>query len=166
MNSKAQVTELYIPFVIIFVLLFGVLISFVVLDKFNDAVATEFSTEAKDIITSDSNAWSLFDYGSIILVGGIFIGLVISGFYIRTNPVFFFAFLTAFVAVMLVSPALSNVMDQVKDTDVVNDSVVVADSFPILDYVTDNFPLFMAIGGFLFILALFAKPFLFGGRQE
>ena len=163
---RGQVAELYIPFVIIFVLLFGVIISFVVLDKFNDAVATEFDTDAKDIITKGSNAWSLFDYGSIILVGGILIGLVISGFYIRTNPVFFFAFLTAFIAVMLVSPVLSNVMDQVKDDDIVTDVTNVTADFPILDYVTDNFPLFMGIGGFLFILALFAKPFLFGGRQE
>jgi len=166
MKAKGQVTELYIPFVIIFVLLFGVIISFVVLDKFNTAVASEFDTEAKDIITKGANSWSLFDYGSIILVGGIFVGLIISGFYIRTNPVFFFTFLTAFVAVMLVSPVLSNVMDQVKNDEVVTDVTNISADFPIMDYVTDNFPLFMGIGGFLFILALFAKPFLFGGRQE
>lgn len=167
MNKKGQVTELYVPFVIIFIILFGVILGFVIVNKYNDVAQTSFDQqEAKDLVTDSANAFKLFDYASLILMGGIFVGLIISGFYIRTNPVFFFVFLTAFIAVMLISPVLSNAFHFLKHSDVVNDTYVVADDFPILDYVTDNFPLFMMIGGFLFLIALFAKPFIFGGIRE
>lgn len=157
---------MYVPFVFIFVFLFAVVIGILVLQEFNTAVQSEFDTEAKEVVSDGLNAMGIFDYGSIILVGGIFMGLIISGFYIRSNPIFFFTFLVAFVVVMLVMPAMSNAFYAFKNDATISSELNVTSQLPIIDYVTDNFPFFAALGGSLFLIALFAKPFIFGGVRE
>lgn len=166
MNNKAQLLELYVPFVFIFVFLFAAIIGFYVVSEFSDATSSQFSTEANDIVTKGGNAFQILDYGSIILIAGIFMGLIISAFYIQTNPVYFMTFLVALMVVMIVSPAMSNVFNGLKSNPTINATVDTANNFPVLNYVTDNFPLFIALGGFIFIITLFAKPIFIGGSRE
>lgn len=105
-------------------------------------------------MAATGKALSILDYGAVFLLLGLFVSSIILASRIRTNPVFFPVSLLSLVIAVFVSAQLANVYASIAQTGVF---AAVANTLPFATKVLYNFPLLIGAGGFMIILALYAR---------
>ena len=118
------------------------------------------NTDQTNAFSSALTAVGNFDYFQIIILGGMIISLIVSSFYIKSHPAFFWINLILLLAGFVVVPVMSNVLTEVMDAD---DFATPSASFPITAYLRDNWPSIVAIMGFIFLVSLYGKRFFNSG---
>jgi len=116
----------------------------------SDSINTTFTGNTQGILEK-------FDLGMGFIVFGLIAFIIISGFFIRTHPIFFIGSIIMFIMFVFISSTITNTFDKIIEADNVTDS---ADSFPITVGLMRNMPVLITVVGLLFIIVLYAK---FGG---
>lgn len=162
MNNSAQVADIVTILVILVIVIISSVVGYVVLQKYNSATTNIWSNQnvSADTISKGGESFGVLDKAMLILVGGLFAGLVLSAFYVQTHPAFFIMFLLGFMIVILVVPQLSNLLTDFENDSAITSEVNVTENLPFTSHISAELPTILAVGGIIFIIALFAKPLL------
>lgn len=117
-----------------------------------NVTAADFGSVAKGIIDGQVRLFTVLDYSYIFLVGGLLVSLFLSGYFLRTHPIFAIITLITGVFAGFVSVVLTNVFHAVKD-----ELLVAADAIPITVQLASNFPLIVVVGTSLLMIGLYIK---------
>ncbi len=117
-----------------------------------------YTASGTDYTVYGDRTFSSLNYGSLILIIGMGIGLVITGLYIQTHPVIFVVYLIIFMFVVMMSGPMTNMfMDTMQQPTL----AVAANQFDIGLLVLGNLPIFVLAFGIVAGVVIFAK--IWGG---
>jgi len=86
------------------------------------------------------------------------LAIIITGWLVGGNPIFAFIYFIVLVILVAVSAIFSFTWNKLTTTALFG--TLVADKFPAIDFILSNFPVFIAIIGFIGLMVMFAKPAL------
>jgi hypothetical protein len=109
--------------------------------------------EALNGARSVTNMWDYLIFGFFI---GLVLALIITAYFIGGNPIFLFAFFLVVVIGVVLASVLSNAWDSISSTPPLSGSLA---SFPLTNHLIQNLPIYIAVIGFIGMIAMFAKPF-------
>ena len=149
--------------IIVFFLLLSIIsvVTLVMLDEVNTDIQadTDLSNSSKNITgTITTNFPSMFDNAFITALGLLWLFSLVAGYYSRSTKVFLIIMIILILVLLGVGMLMSNVYDEfTSDTDLAS----AVNSFPMTDFVMDNFFIVIAVIGFSIIMSVY-----FGGRDE
>lgn len=147
-----------LDFIVIFVIL-GVTMLMLVLGLriYNEGFADRWPTNTVGNATRTGMLASLdvINYGMLFLAIGLIVSLIISAFFIQTHPIFLVLSVVVLLFVVVVSAPISNAFMEMATSDSLSTE---ASQYNIATHVVGNLPLIAVVGGFLVIIALYAKP--------
>ena len=112
------------------------------------------------VLEDTKNLTDRFDY----VVFGVFIGLtlaiLITSWFIPSNPIFTAIYFLVIVIGVVLAVPLSNVWEDMTTSAIFGTTI---QSFPVANNLLSNMPIYIAIIGFLGIVIMFAKPRTAGG---
>jgi len=154
MNNKGNIIDLLFIMIVVFVAVFGMVVSAL----FANIVNTSVSSMGPTINTThmERSATTVFnmDIAVIALFFGMVLASVVSAYYVGSHP-FFFIFSVVFLLIlMVIAGVLSNTVDDVMDSSSVLSGI--ADRMPYTMYVGRNLPYLMLFSFVLIGLALYA----------
>jgi hypothetical protein len=151
-SRKGNMLDLPLIIIVLFAFAFVVLISSVILDEFQDA--THDTNINQTYIDRGIDSVIMLD--SMFLVVTIMLGIAtaIMAFYIKTHPVFFAISFVLLILFTLISVFFTNTFVFIYEHDTFAD---VAPSFPLIEYIFKDLPLFIAVIGIIIMIALYAK---------
>ena len=151
-GCKGNILDIALLTVFLFAFAFIVLLSHVILDEFETAVAgTDVNTT---YIDQGQAAVGMFDAMFIFVTIFLGIAVMISAFFIRTHPI---VFVLSFILLMIftvISSFFTNTFIEIVDIEPFATAV---NSFPAMLNVMQNLPLIMTIIGVMVVIALYAK---------
>ena len=104
-----------------------------------------------------TDRWDYIVLGAFI---GLILALLITGYFVGGYPIFMFLYIGFIVAAIVIAAVLSNAWDTVTTTPIFGSAVA---SMPITAHLINNMPWYIAIAGFIGMVAMFTRPFL---REE
>lgn len=159
-SKRGQFGNIIIFGVVITILILTSLITYVVLDKYEEASSSVLTEPvAQDIIQDGGNAWAVWDYGILFVTGGLFVGMILSALFIRSHPAFTWIFIVVLMLELFMIPIMSNILYEFKESDAINDTIDVSTTFPIMNFIAEHMPLIMAFAIIVFLIVFFGKPF-------
>ena len=99
---------------------------------------------------------SRLDYVVFALLMGFTLAIIITGYLVGGNPIFAFVYFIGIVLLVITSAIFSYVWNIISTKPIFG--TLAADKFPISDFILGNFPLYIAIIGFIGMMVMFAKP--------
>lgn len=121
-------------------------------DSVHDAPA--FANVPEKVWTGAERAWTIFDYMVLLWIVGVVIAFIISLFYIRTAPLFFFIMVFTMIITITIAVMMSNVFESVVQTDTMSNLTDFENEYPVSTTVMSNYPLIilviLAIGGIVY----------------
>lgn len=156
------------------VIIFFVAILFFVSHNISNTVFTKMigtsaineSSAALSVLQSSKAATNRMDY----VVFGVFIGLclaiLITGWFIGGNPIYMAVYSLVWIFSVVMATILANTWETTTQASVFGTTIT---SFPIANNIMLNLPIYIAVIGFLGLVVMFAKPYLFaqgGGAGE
>ena len=122
----------------------------------NSAINSSNSTVTA-LQATQNNALNRLD----LLVGGLFIGLILSliitSWFIGGNPLFIFIYFIVIIIGVVVGAFLSNVWETMTGLAVFGSTIT---HFSVANNIMLNLPIYIAIAGFIGIIIMFAKPMM------
>lgn len=166
MNNSAQLGNIVLMGVILIGVAISVILAHIILVNFT-ASSGDLITEpvAREILTKGGNAWSVWDYGFLILTIGTFIALIVSATMIRTSPIFFFIMLLALALELFMIPSITNIFMGFTEASAINDTVVVETSYPFIFSIMKFLPFISAFAVIVFLILFFGKPYGSGNNE-
>lgn len=162
--SKGQVALDIISFsVILLVMSLSVIIGFYIIKQYKASTVDVLTNPTAAGIVDDAEGYfSTWDKAILFLVGGMGVALIVSVFYIKTHPAFFFISLISLVFALVFIPQISNVFYGVEQQQVMQD-VNVTETFPITSQVMHYLPFIAGLMAVVYLVVLFGKPYFKGG---
>ena len=96
-----------------------------------------------------------FDYIIFMLLMGFTLSIIIIGYFSGGHPLFAFVYFIALVILVAISAVFSFVWEKVSEKAIFTTTML---DFPIMDLILDNFPIYIAVVGFIGMLVMFARP--------
>ena len=160
MTKKGQLSELYI--IILLLITFSISTIFVLnfFLKFNEATSGVFVNESAAVMESTANTFTVLDNAYVFLIGGLVLALIVSAFFIQTNPIFFIVFLVGLLVTVIVSAPISNMFMNLTASEQLSNATIV---LPNTVLYTSQLPLIVMIAGIIFIIVLYAKGWFTSG---
>ena len=164
MNKKATARDV----ILIGVVVFGFGLAFFVLynvfdtavDKIVSIPVINSSPAAVEAFQSTDVVISKLDYLIFALFIGMILALIITSWFIGGEPIFMFVYFIFVVISVVVGAVLSNAWETFTGSSVFGLTIA---AFPITNHILSYLPLYMAVAGFIGIVAMFAKPYLSNG---
>ncbi len=149
--GKGTVFDIMIMAAILFLVAIGVIISHYVITQFDGAFS---SSTAISVMNSAEVAIETFNYGFVIIMGGLGIGIILLTTLLPTNPVFIIMGIILLAIFMLVFPQLSNAYwTFTQDANM----AVSAAEFPIMNHIMNALPFYMAVLGCIVLIVYYMK---------
>lgn len=98
---------------------------------------------------------SRFDYISFIMLIGLTLAIIITGWMVAGNPIFSFIYFIALIVFVVVSSILSFVWQRFTEKAIFTATLL---NFPITNFIMLHLPTYIAIIGFIGMVVIFAKP--------
>lgn len=121
------------------------------------------SAAAVTALQGSQKVTNMMDY----VVFGVFIalvlGIIITGWFIGGNPIFMGIYFLVMVIGVVLASVMSNVWETTSQSSIFGTTIT---HFPITNNLMLNLPLYIGIIGFLGLVVMFAKPYLFGGGDQ
>lgn len=115
----------------------------------------DISNTSKTMLQEQEAAYSNWGDNVFIMVLILFWAfLIITSFYIDTNPIFFFISVVLMVGVLLVGGLISNTYEDITEDDLLS---TFANDFPKINWVMENLLLVLIVIGLSTALSLYAK---------
>ena len=120
---------------------------------------SEAAMEALEGSVAVSNRMDYVVFGVFI---ALVLGIIITGWFIGGNPIYMGIYFLVVVIGVVISTVLSNTWETVSQSSIFGSTVT---HFLITNNIMTNLPLYIGIIGFVGIVVMFAKPYLFGGEN-
>jgi hypothetical protein len=121
------------------------------------------SAAAVTALQGSQKVSNMMDY----VVFGVFIavvlGIIITGWFIGGNPIFMGIYFLITVVAVVFSTVLSNVWETVTQSSIFGTTIT---HFPIANNILLNLPLYIGIVGFVGLVVMFAKPYIYNGGND
>lgn len=159
---KGQIESTPIIMIIIFITGIALLFSFLLISELGTNLEQNEQTNTTEIgiiISNGEAALTTIDVMMVILLVGLVFAAVISGFLVKSHPIFLIPILLVAGFIIFFGVALSNVWDEVTSDTTLNTT---ADSLPITDFLNNEWPKLALVIVVLGSIALFAKSTLGG----
>ena len=118
-----------------------------------DILANE--TDTLDVFTATKEMTGRLDYVAFAFFIGLIIALIVTGYFVAGHSLFMFIYFLVVCFAIAMSAILSNVWETLSTNATLLSSVA---SFPIMNHVLNNFPLYISGVGILGLIVMFAKP--------
>ena len=152
---KGSVIELVMVFVILGVVMIATLLGLKLYNEFTAADVWSDTDAGQAAKGGAEGAILAVNYGMVFLVAGLLISMIVSAFFINSHPIFFVVSLILLIFVILVSGPITNAFMGFAQSDSLATEV---DQLDVAVYVVGMIPYIAVIGGFLIMIALYAKP--------
>ncbi len=124
-------------------------------DKATNSTAFNSSQAAVDSLNTTKDLTDRLDYVLFILLIGLTLAIIITGWLVGGHPLFAFIYFIALIILIAVSAILSFVWEKVSTKTIFVDTVA---ELPIMDLILSNFPIYITVIGFIGMMVMFAKP--------
>ena len=147
------------------VLLFTFAIGFFIINYVVGEVVTDMTetptlndtTGFSDTMGGITKVTGRLDYVVFGLFIGLILSLIITGWFIGGNPIYMFIYFIVTIIAVVLATFFANVWEQVSETAIFGTNVA---SFTLTNNIMLNLPIYMAVVGFIGLIAMFAKPFM------
>lgn len=165
MNRKATVQDVGVAMIFFFVAVILFFVTTYTYDTFVDKIrltpGVNSSQVTIDAFEDSRDLTNRLDYVAVVLLFGLTLAIIITGWFVAGNQLFAFVYLLVLVILIIVSAMLSYVWSIISAN---SNFVTTLTKFPISDYILQNFPIFITVIGFLGMMVMFAKPYFEGGQ--
>ena len=120
----------------------------------NNTVVNESSSSVA-VFTQTRDMTDRWDYILFALLMGFTFAILISAWFAGGHPIFAFMYFIALVLIVTVSAILSFVWEKVSEDTILSS---VAAELPIIDLILRNFPIYIAVLGFVGLMIMFSRP--------
>lgn len=155
-HKKAQIEVLFI-IVILFCFALVIFIGHKFINELNDAIQNDGdSTAEAKAASQDATARypSIFDAGFITFFILVWVAILVSAWFIDTNPMFFIASILVFGFTLIVAFGLNEAYTEfITDADF----ITVSSTFPMINFIIGNLGLITAAIAFSVIIVLYGK---------
>ncbi len=158
-SRKGSIQDVGLAMVILFVM--GVMFltvkySYVLfVDQATNITSFNSSLAAVEALDATADLTDRFDYVGFVLLIGLTLAIIITGWLVGGHPIFAFIYFIALVILVAVSAIFSFAWEQITDKAIFTDTVA---KLPIIDLILTNFPIYITIIGFIGMMVMFAKP--------
>jgi len=159
MNRKGSILDLYIWFIILFVVGISILVATLLKDNIFPEMKGMMSSQAGSIFDYVDYSFNILDSVFVVVAVGVGLGAVILAFVIKSPPAFLFLSIILFVIALVVMPVFSNTFRSIAAS---SDFSTIIESYPMTKQIMAYLPLFGLGLGFLILLVTYSK---LGGRD-
>lgn len=167
-NKKGALTDLFVFMIGAFVLVIAVVILYYAVNVTNEKLHENIEIFDKVLEGSSENATKLIDktFGKVptayqslkwitfMLIVGMMLSILITSFLVRTNPVFFIAYILIVVIAIVVSVPMSNTYEVIYQNPTLSSSF---DGFWGQTYIFLNLPIWITIIGIFAGIVMFVN---------
>lgn len=166
-NKKADVTDMPIFLLMLFILGVGIFIFVFVIDEISDGLRTanlNNTSEGANAINQLENLGTIqLQRGFMLFFMGLIAGTMISAFLIRVHPIFLFLYIFFLILTVFLGTYLANAYDDLRNIPAFADQLA---SQTLINVVFENLvPILIAVGALSLFIAFAKFTSLFGGRQ-
>jgi hypothetical protein len=116
--------------------------------------ASDMTADAKAVFGDNYSTYDgVFDGIFLFVMVGLGLTVIVSSFFIRAHPIFYFVSLVVYAFITVISAILSNAYEELVSTDL----LAASGAFPIIDHLLTNFPFYCMGLSFIVAIVLFAK---------
>lgn len=155
--KKGNVQELVFVMAVGIMFIISVLVAFKLNSALNDQIQnlTDMPDEAKDASRIVNERMpGAFDFGFMILFIGLYMVVLVSSWFIDSNPVFFVISLIVLILILVAIALLTNVNQEIVGNSAFSGII---DHFPIIYFVSTHLFKFAIVMGAGILMALYAK---------
>jgi len=165
LGKKANMGDLFVIMGTIFGTAIALFIIYYVSQQINPAVQEALSTTAANesvttILAQETAAQKLFDNVFPIFVLGLILWVIISAFYIQSNPMFFFMGIILLVIAIFIAVILANVHAELRNSPA---WPVEMEEYGTTSYMVNQLPLIVLVTGLIVAVILYPKRTTGGG---
>jgi hypothetical protein len=156
-KKKAQIIQVAFFMVFVFIIILTLLISKLILNKFNDALneGNLHTPESQEALNQMGTAFPTFDNAILMVLIILTIGLIITSFLIPSHPIFLVINIFGIFFLCFLGFVLSNLYKEIIDNS--EDLAEVYTTFPKLTFVMNKIPWIAAILVFIVTIVGFAR---------
>lgn len=158
MNKKGLLPDIMVFLTGFFILAIGIIAIYYISDSMNDAFLADdtLTNESLEPFQNMNSKFpSVFDWMFVTIFFGLVIGAIALSYIIPANPAYFMIMLLLTLLIGGVGGFLSNAWGDVTETGVLADA---SSSFPMMNFILDNFLMFIVVIFILMTVVFFAKP--------
>jgi hypothetical protein len=166
MNKKAELTDMLIFVITIFILAIGFFILMFIVPSITGGLRTSGlnnSAEGERAIAGLDDFGNIINNGFLMLFVGLCASMMVTSFFVRTHPIFLFLYILIFGITILLSFYLGNAYHQLIENEVFSSMV---DTATFSNFIMSNIAEITVALSALSILIVFAKFSSFGGGQQ
>jgi len=154
-SKKGNLQDLIVIPVFLFIIAFSFVLGFYIYGEMNTEIqAADLTTTSKQMFSDNYDTYNgTFDGIFLFIMVGLGLTVVISAFFIRAHPIFYFVSLIVYAFITVISAILSNAYEELVGTTL----AAAAGQFPIVDNLLSNFPYYMMGLSFVVAIVLYAK---------
>ena len=156
-NKKGSARDIVLVLLILFLFGFVTVVMNMVYDKYTDTIADKEAFNTTWNVNIESNAQSLllnFDYMYIFVLAALGMMVIVSAFWIKTHPLFFFISVLLLVIVVILGSMLSNVFDTAVENP---DLAASLTEYTLISFVMEHLPSIILLIGGILLVVLYAK---------
>jgi hypothetical protein len=157
-NKRGSARDVMLGAVMIFGFALLSVVMFATTNDIYDALLNQSiindTNSSKQAIQDSQNLLTRLDYLVFMVFLGVLFSLIVTSFFVSAHPVFFFPFSLFLLITTVISGILSFVWDNILATTFFSG---VQSSFPITNFILNNFPLLMTVFGIVTLVVLYAK---------
>ncbi len=165
-NKKADVTDMLIFIIVVFILAVGLFIFAFIIPEITDgliAAGLNSTNEAAAAIDQLSDFGTIsIQRGFLLVFAGLIISTMVTSFFARTHPIFLFLYIMVLGVTVFLGIYLGNAYRQLTNTDIFAETLA---SQTFINIVLENIITIVIAVGALSMIIVFAK-FTSGGGQR
>lgn len=165
MNRKAQIQDVAMLMITLFIIGFlafiGVFVFGQIKDKLVSSPAINETAVAVESLENVNNRAGMMDYFGLAIFIGFALAIIITGWFIGGNPLFMIIYFLVLVVLVVVSMVLSNVWETFSQASVFG---YVTTPLPITNHLITYLPIYLVVVAFLGMVAMFGKPYMMGAE--
>lgn len=154
MNNQGQVIQITLILIALFIIGFFIMFGSYIVSQFNTAIAGDFSTDAKDMVSNSEYAWTFADTIYPVTVVLLMIAMVVTYLYIPTHPVLLFIEFIMFVFAVFTGGVIGNVNENLFNSTEFN---ATASNLPMITLINNNLGFIAVLFGVITLLVLFIR---------
>lgn len=166
MNKKAELTDMFIFLITLFILAIGLFIFIFFIPNLSDGLRSaglNNSVAGANAIDSFDDLTGVINNGFLMIFIGLIMSVLISSFLVRTHPIFLFLYIFFLIVTLLLSVYLGNAYYTFEQNPLFANALEDATFLHwVMNYIME---ISLAVGA-LSIIIIFAKFSTFGGTQQ
>jgi len=164
MMKKGSVQDVALMMCVVFALGIAFLATHYILGQtINKLVLNEQANQSEGAVTAFNTVITMTGRLDYVIFGvfiGLTLGILITGLFVGGHPLFMILYFFLVCILTGLSAIISNVWEAFSNRA---DFITSLPAFPITNHLLTYFPIYIAVVGGLGIIAMFAKPYVFGG---